>query len=161
MLIRTATLSDLDAISAVEAECFPASEAATRDEFKQRLQYYANHFLLMLDEQQLVAFIDGFVTNERDLTDEMYEKAELHNENGEWQMIFGVNTLPNYRKKGYACKLIKQFILDAKEQGRSGVVLTCKDELINYYAKFGFKNEGRSDKSKHGGVEWNQMRLTF
>lgn len=161
MLIRTATLSDLDDISAVEAECFPAAEAATKDEFEQRLQYYANHFLLMLDAQRLIAFIDGFVTNERDLTDEMYEKAELHDESGEWQMIFGVNTLPNCRKNGYAGKLIKQFILDAKEQGRSGVVLTCKDELINYYAKFGFENEGRSDKSNHGGVEWNQMRLTF
>ena len=91
----------------------------------------------------------------------MYEQANLHNENGAWQMIFGVNTLPSYRKKGYAGTLLKQFIQDAKEQGRKGVVLTCKDALIDYYAKFGFKSEGKSDKSNHGGVEWNQMRLTF
>ena len=30
MLIRTATIDDLDAIAAVEAECFPAAEAATK-----------------------------------------------------------------------------------------------------------------------------------
>ena len=36
MLIRTATLDDLEAISAVEAECFPPAEAATKEEFEQR-----------------------------------------------------------------------------------------------------------------------------
>lgn len=161
MLIRTANMNDLDAIAAVEAECFPAMEAATTQEFVQRIQYYGNHFLLMLDRDKLIAFIDGFVTDEADLTDEMYEKAELHNENGKWQMVFGVNTIPEYRKRGYAGKLIKQFIEDAREQGRSGLVLTCKDKLVDYYAKFGFVSEGKSDKSQHGGVVWNQMRLTF
>ena len=31
--IRTATFEDLDAIAAVEAACFPAAEAATKEEF--------------------------------------------------------------------------------------------------------------------------------
>lgn len=90
----------------------------------------------------------------------MYEKAEMHRENGDWQMIFGVNTIPAYRKKGYAGELIKRAIADAREQGRKGLVLTCKDRLIPYYAKFGFVNEGVSE-SVHGNVVWNQMRLTF
>ena len=29
----------------------------------------------------------------RNLTDEMYEKAAMHNEDGAWQMIFGVKML--------------------------------------------------------------------
>ena len=90
----------------------------------------------------------------------MYEKAEMHHESGDWQMIFGVNTIPAYRKKGYAGELIKRAIADAREQGRKGLVLTCKDRLIPYYAKFGFVNEGVSE-SVHGNVVWNQMRLTF
>ena len=32
MLIRTATIEDLDAVTAVEAECFPPAEAATRSD---------------------------------------------------------------------------------------------------------------------------------
>ncbi len=159
MIIRTATMDDLDAISKVEAECFPAAEAATREEFAERLEYYGNHFWLLFDEERLIAFVDGFVTDEQDLTDEMYEKASMHNEDGAWQMIFGVNTIPEYRKQGHAGKLIRKAIEDAKEQGRKGLVLTCKDKLVDYYAKFGFVNEGKSDKSNHGGVEWNQMRL--
>ena len=45
-------------------------------------------------------------------------------------------------------------------QGRRGLVLTCKDRLVHYYAKFGFVSEGVSS-STHGGVVWYQMRLTF
>ena len=160
MLIRNATQEDLDAISQVEAECFPPAEAATKEEFAKRLEYYGSHFWLMFDCDKLIAFVDGFVTDEADLTDEMYEKAELHKEDGAWQMIFGVNTIPAYRKKGYAGELIKRAIADAKAQGRKGLVLTCKDRLIPYYAKFGFINEGVSE-SVHGNVVWNQMRLTF
>lgn len=52
-------------------------------------------------------------------------------------------------------------IADAKEQGRKGVVLTCKNRLVHYYAKFGFADEGVTDKSTHGKVSWHQMRLTF
>ena len=161
MLIRTATIDDLEAVASVEAECFPAAEAATTEEFKDRLKHYGNHFWLMFDEDKLIAFADGLVTDEADLRDEMYERADLHNESGRWQMIFGVNTLPEYRRRGYAGELIQRAINDAKAQGRSGIVLTCKDKLVDYYAKFGFVNEGKSDKSQHGGVEWFQMRLSF
>ena len=161
MEIRTATLNDLEAVTAVEAECFPPAEAATREEFEERLKVYGNHFLLMFDEGKLVSFVDGFVTDEPDLTDEMYAKAELHNESGAWQMIFGVNTIPAYRCKGCAGKLIEQMISEAKEQGRKGLVLTCKEAKIGYYAKFGFVDEGISENSTHGIVVWHQMRLVF
>ncbi|MFQ9148045.1 MAG: GNAT family N-acetyltransferase [Eubacteriales bacterium] len=161
MIIRKATMNDLDAISEVESECFPAAEAATKEEFRERLESYADHFLLMFDGEKLAAFIDGFVTDEPDLTDQMYENAAMHKESGKWQMIFGVNTLPEYRRRGLAGALINEMIAEARRQGRDGLVLTCKDRLVHYYAKFGFLNEGVSGKSTHGGAVWNQMRLTF
>ncbi len=161
MVIKYATKKDITAIAAVEAECFPPSEAATEKEFVERVKYYGNHFWLMYDSEKLIAFLDGFVTDEQDLTDEMYENAAMHNENGAWQMIFGVNTLPDYRRHGYAGELIRHAIDDAKMQGRKGLVLTCKEPLISYYAKFGFKDEGVSDKSTHGNVVWHQMRMSF
>ena len=160
MEIRTATISDIDAIANVESLCFPQAEAATREQIAERVKAYGNHFWLMFDEGRLIGFVDGMVTDEADLTDEMYEKADMHNEQGQWQMIFGVNTIPEYRRNGYAGELIKRAIYDAKEQGRKGLVLTCKDKLVHYYAKFGFENEGVSE-SEHGNVVWNQMRLEF
>lgn len=160
MKIRYATIDDVEALSYIESECFPQAEAATKEDFAQRVKYYGNHFWLLFEGDQLISFVDGFVTDEADLTDEMYEKADMHNEDGAWQMIFGVNTLPSYRKHGYAGLLIEYAIKDAKEQGRKGLVLTCKERLIPYYSRFGFRNEGIS-QSVHGNVVWYQMRLTF
>ena len=158
MNIRTATNKDLEAVTSVEAECFPPAEAATREELAERLKYYADHFWLMFDGDKLIAFVDGFVTDEENLTDEMYAKDQMHNESGAWQMIFGVNTLPRCRRRGYAGLLLQRAIADARAQGRKGLVLTCKEKLLHYYAKFGFVNEGVS-ASTHGGVVWYQMRL--
>lgn len=158
--VRTASIDDLDAVSAVEAQCFPLAEAATREEFRQRLLHYGGHFWLLFRGGRLIAFVDGMVTDRPGLTDEMYQRAELHDENGAWQMIFGVNTVPDCRKQGCAGLLLRRAIADARAQGRRGLVLTCKDTLVHYYASFGFVNEGVSP-SVHGNVVWNQMRLTF
>ncbi|MBR1815228.1 MAG: GNAT family N-acetyltransferase [Lachnospiraceae bacterium] len=57
-------------------------------------------------------------------------------------------------------KLLSQVIADVKEDGRRGLVLTCKDNLVGFYERFGFKNEGVSG-STHGGVVWYQMKLVF
>lgn len=161
MNIRYATNEDVKAIAKVEAMCFPPSEAAKEDDFIERVKYYKNHFWLMFDNDKLISFVDGFVTDERDLSDEMYENASMHNEKGAWQMIFGVNTIEEYRKRGIAGELINVVIKEAKKQGRKGLVLTCKDELVLYYSKFGFVDEGISSKSTHGNVKWHQMRLSF
>lgn len=161
LTVRTASMADLEQIVLVEATCFPAAEAAGHEEFRQRLKHYPNHFWLMFDGDKLISFVDGFVTNSADLTDEMYADASLHNEAGQWQMIFGVNTLPEYRCHGYAGQLIRRAISDAKDQGRKGLVLTCKPEKVAYYLQFGFQNEGISKNSTHGGAVWHQMRLTF
>ena len=161
MEIRTAVMADLAAVTAVEAACFPAAEAATERDFAQRLAVYPNHFwLLEEDGGTLVSFINGMVTDEPTLRDEMYENAALHREDGAWQMIFGVNTLPDYRRKGCAARVMERVISDARAQGRKGCVLTCKDKLIHYYEAFGFRSEGVS-ASTHGGAVWFDMRLTF
>ncbi|MDD3222002.1 MAG: GNAT family N-acetyltransferase [Clostridia bacterium] len=160
MTIRHAELKDLKAVTEVEAACFPAAEAATEKDFAERLAVYPDYFWLMYDENKLVSFVNGMVTDEKDLTDEMYSRAAIHNDKGGWQMIFGVNTIPEYRNRGCAAEVLRQVISDAEKQKRKGIVLTCKKEKISYYAKFGFVNEGISD-SVHGNVQWYQMRLTF
>lgn len=160
MIIRTASLEDLDAITKIEQVCFLAAEAVDRASFCERLTYYPNHFWLLTDQEKIVGFVNGMVTDARDLSDEMYERASLHDENGAWQMIFGVDTIPEYRRQGCAGRLLLHVIEEAREQKRSGLVLTCKEKLIPYYSKFGFVNEGVSE-SVHGNVIWYQMRLTF
>lgn len=158
--IRTATIEDLEAVAAVEAACFPPAEAASMESFRERLEVYPGHFWLLEENRKLISFINGMVSNERLIRDEMFADASLHEEDGEWQMIFGVNTLPEYRRQGLASTVMAQVIADARTQGRKGLVLTCKEEKIHYYAGFGFVAEGKS-QSQHGGAVWYDMRLTF
>ncbi|NMM92866.1 GNAT family N-acetyltransferase [Bifidobacterium oedipodis] len=181
LTIRHATLADLDAIAAVEAACFPAAEAASSDAIRTRLATYPDYFWLLTNGENqgnneeaactntctnnrstghILAFINGFVTDSPDLSDDMYDDASLHNPHGAWQMIFGVDTAPEYQHQGYASMLMRRVIADAQAAGRRGLVLTCKERLIGFYARFGFLDEGVSE-STHGNVVWHQMRLTF
>lgn len=161
MTIRSGRVEDVDILSELEGTCFPIAEAATRKQFEARLNNYASHFYLLFEGGRLISFIDGLVTDEENLRDEMYEKADMHNENGAWQMVFGLNTHPDFRNKGYAGTLVKHMIKMAKEEGRKGLVLTAKEPLVPYYESFGFVNEGLSSESTHGGVSWYQLRLSF
>ena len=158
--IRNAVPADVDALTAIEAACFPAAEAATREEFAARLAVYPDHFWVMEEDGRVVAFVNGMATDEPTIRDEMFADASLHNEQGVWQAIFGVNTLPEYRRQGRAARLLRQAAADAKAQGRKGCILTCKDRLVHYYASLGYGNEGVS-ASVHGGAVWYDMRLTF
>ena len=160
MELRRGRASDAAALAEIEAACFPAAEAAAAEEIAARLKVYANHFYVLWDGARPVAFIDGMTTDEQDLRDEMYADASLHDAQGAWQMIFGLNTLPEYRRRGCAGRLIEALCAAAQEQGRRGVVLTCKEKLVPYYAKFGFADGGVS-QSAHGGVVWHQMRRRF
>ena len=56
--------------------------------------------------------------------------------------------------------LVRHLTEESRKRGKLGVVLTCKERLVPYYASLGFENEGLSS-STHGDVFWYQMRLTF
>lgn len=80
----------------------PGGGGRDTEELADRLAHYGDHFWLMFDGGTLIAFVDGMVTDRTDLTDDLYADAALHDAHGAWQMIFGVNTLPDYRRHGCA-----------------------------------------------------------
>ena len=108
----------------------------------------------------MISVEDGPVTAGRDVIDGMYSDIAFHDKNGRWQMIFGVETHPSFRRTGVATLALTSFLEYAAKIGLEGAVLTCKEELIGYYEKFGFINEGLSS-SVHGGSKWYQMRVKF
>jgi ribosomal protein S18 acetylase RimI-like enzyme len=158
--IREVSICDLDITYDIETKCFPPSEAASKESIKDRIEYFPNHFFAAQINDRVVGFINGAVSNNEVITDEMYEDVRIHNEQGKYQMVFGLDVLPDYRKTGIAHSLMRKFISAAKSEGREGVVLTCKNELVGFYESMGFKNFGVS-KSIHGGVVWYDMKLIF
>ena len=127
--IRKTLPNDVDKITELEKICFPKEEAATRDSFIERLNVYANHFIVVESEDDIICVVNGLVTNHEDLLDEMYADANYHNEDGKWQMIFGVETHPDYQGRGIASMALQRFIDLSLAEGRKGLVLTCKKSL--------------------------------
>ena len=158
--ITHALTSDLQAITAIENSCFPVAEAASENTFRKRLQHYPDLFWLYWENNRLLGFIDGLLSNRPDLTDRMYSSPEEHTPEGRWLMVLGVCTLPERQHEGIATQLMRQVIKDIRQQGRHGIVLTCKRRLIPFYELFGFRKEGVSS-SVHGNATWYQMRLEF
>lgn len=160
MRIRHAVMEDLDTLAAMESASYPPAEGASRQSIRGRLQVYPDCFWLLEEQGRICAFVNGFVTDQSDLTDEMYDDPSLHTPDGAWQMIFSVVTAPECRGRGFASEVLRRVLADARAAGRRGVVLTCKERLRPFYARFGFVDEGISG-SVHGGVVWHQMRCTF
>ena len=160
VLIRNAKKEEAAVLAQIEAECFPAAEAAGKQDIEARMDVFEDCFFVAETNGKIVGFINGAVAKEASLPDQMYHDASLHDPNGAYQTVFGLDVLPAYRRNGIAGRLLERMIHHARECQRKGVVLTCKDHLVHYYAGFGFKHCGVAD-STHGGAKWNEMKLLF
>lgn len=156
IIIRQVQPEDLDTIVAIEAACFPPAEAAERKSLYERILAFPGSFLVAEDNGRMVGFINGCVTNSLVITDDMFHDTASHIPSGETQTVFGLDVIPEYRRRGVAGLLMRRFIESARETGRRQVILTCKDYLVHYYEGFGFVNKGLSE-STHGGAQWFDM----
>ena len=158
--IRKAELQDLDALKIIEDTCFPEAEAATLESLSERLHLFPESFLVAEAEGVLVGFVNGAVIDEPIIRDAHYHDAALHNPDGAYQSVFGLDVVPAFRRTGIAEKLLTALIEAARQAGRKGLTLCCKEEKIPYYEKFGLVNSGRSS-STHGNAVWYDMILHF
>lgn len=159
-LIRTATTADLDIISELESLGFPPAEAASKERLRARLSTFPECFWLYEEDGRILGYVAGGCFNTDILTDEMYADVSFHDPKGRWQMLYSVCTHPDYRHRGIASKIMRRVEADCRDRGREGIILTCKEKLIPFYAQLGYQKEFLSS-STHGGATWYQMRLAL
>jgi len=160
LIIKQAKKEDLEDIIEIEKICFPPAEAASSQSFHERFETFGENFLVAVLNGKVIGFINGATTDKPELPDILYSDSTLHLPNGDYQTVFGLDVLPDFRKNGIGAKLLDNLIDLSKKREKKGVILTCKDTKIKYYEKFGFKNQGVS-VSSHGGAKWNDMLLEF
>ncbi|MDU1910080.1 GNAT family N-acetyltransferase [Fusobacterium sp.] len=158
--IRMAEKNDVEKIVKIEQECFPAAEAAKEEDIYKRFEAFGENFIVAVENGKVIGFVNGCTTDKPELPDELYHNTLLHKAAGGYQTVFGLDVLPEYRKKGVAGELLKYMISLSRKRNKKGIILTCKDYLIGYYEKFGFENQGVS-ASSHGGAKWNNMFLNL
>lgn len=157
MIIRKVEMKDLDDISKLENICFNKEEAATKEAFEYRIGAFPESFYVAVNENnEIVGLVNGCVTDNLVISDELFEPGGGHNPVGKNQTVFGLLVDPRFQKKGIAAELMVAIMESAKKAGREKIILTCKENLIQYYEGFGYINNGVS-KSTHGGAVWYDM----
>lgn len=160
MIIRNAELNEAERLAEIEEICFPAAEAAKREDIKERMETFLENFFVAEEDGQVIGFINGGTTDHPVLEDELYHNVKFHKPDGEIQTVFGLDVLPEYRNRGIGGKLLGHLVQVSKERGKKAVILTCKEYRIPFYERGGFKNMGVSD-SEHGGAKWYDMQQWF
>ncbi len=171
MEVRRATIEDIEELARLEALAFPKEEAASKERIAERMMRFPDYCWILCEigpnvpgtngpkVETILAYINGIATDEKDLQDIMYEDPAMHHADGKNLMIFSVVTNPLYLHRGYASYLMDFVIKDCRKS-KQALVLTCKEHLVGFYQKFGYKEEGIS-VSSHGGAIWHQMRYTY
>lgn len=156
--IRNAKIGDLDSIINIENQCFLPSEAASPENIKKRINEFPEGFLVAESDQEILGILNCGCVIEEDISEEELKSLIGHDPDGHYMVVFGLAVSPNHRKKGIAFALLDE--LRSRYNHKKGILLLCKEELIPYYEKYGFINQGKS-KSSHGGFSWFQMKYSL
>ena len=145
-IIRQARPEDLDQVAEVERICFPEAEAAGRESLRLRIQAFPESFLVAEEQGgAIIGFINGAVTDKKTISDDMFEDAGLHKEDGAYQSIFGLDVLPQYRRQGVAEEILKAY-LRLGQAHLAFLTLEVRESnapAIGLYEKLGFQVVGR------------------
>ena len=142
----------------IERICFPSNEACTEAMMRERIACAPELFLVAVDREtgKIAGFLNGLSTNEETFRDDFFTDAGLYEPAGRCVMLLGLDVLPEYRMQGLARELVRRYLAREKEKGRRMILLTCNDQKVGMYQKFGFRDLGMA-ASSWGGEVWHEM----
>lgn len=147
---------------AIEQACFPPHEACSKKHMTERIEAASELFLVAVDEStgKIAGSLNGIATNESSFRDEFFTDISLNQQDGKNVMLLGLSVLPEYRGQGLARELVRQYSIREQKNGRRMLFLTCLEEKIQMYLKFGFVDKGIAN-SAWGGEVWHEMCLAI
>lgn len=142
----------------IEQICFPPNEACSEQHMQERIMTAPELFLVAIDKKtgKIAGFLNGLPTAETVFRDEFFTDAKLYEPEGKTIMLLGLDVLPEYRRQGLARALVEQYVLKEQKNERTLLLLTCLNEKVPMYEKFGFTDLGIAN-STWGGEEWHEM----
>ncbi|MED4224647.1 GNAT family N-acetyltransferase [Neobacillus cucumis] len=153
---RNVKKEDLAALVNLEHRCFLKEEAATEEAFIKRIETISDSFFVAEEDGVIVGLVNGPVIESAYITDDLFHEIHANPAMGGHQSVLGLAVSPDYQKKGIASALLAHLEKVAKEKHRKTITLTCNQNLILFYEKHGFINQGIS-ASLHGGFTWYNM----
>ncbi len=155
---RSIKAEEAEEAAKIEEICFPPNEACSREHMIERIDAAAGLFLVAIDKKSgnFAGFLNGIATDETVFRDEFFTDAGTHDPDGKNVMLLGLDVLPEFRNRGLGRALVEHYKKRERERGRKRLVLTCLEDKVSMYEKFGFKDLGRS-ASVWGGEYWHEM----
>jgi ribosomal protein S18 acetylase RimI-like enzyme len=149
-------MEDLSDLVIIENLCFTKEEAATKEAFEKRIRNIADSFFIAEENGVVVGLVNGPVIETAYITDDLFSEIKPNPSSGGHQSILGLAVSPQLQKRGVASALLAHLEKESILKQRETITLTCKNNLIHFYEKNGYINNGLSD-SEHGGVIWYNM----
>lgn len=144
----------------IEQICFPPNEACSPESIAKRIAVVPELFFVAIDKftGKIAGFLNGISTNESKFRDDFFTDTDLHDSQGKNIMILGLDVLPEYRNQGLAREIMNRYCRRESGNGRNMLFLTCLDNKVEMYKKFGFEDKGMAD-SNWGGEKWHEMTI--
>lgn len=144
----------------IEQICFPPNEACSPKSMRERIEACPELFMVAIDRESgvIAGFLNGVATDEDRFRDEFFTDISLHNPDGKHVMLLGLDVRPQHRGQGLAREIVNQYEIRERAGGRSRLYLTCLEEKVEMYLKFGLTDNGMAN-STWGGEAWHEMEI--
>lgn len=149
--------SDLTEIMRIEQSGFTPDEAATRDSMAERIKLINDTFIIAKNEQgQIMGYVVGPAYHNRYLADDLFDQTVPNDPKDSYIAVLSLVVLPDFQGQHVASQLLSELDAVAKQQQRTGISLTCLENLIPFYERNSYVNEGVSD-STHADETWYNL----
>mgnify|MGYP003356991320 FL=1 len=138
IIIRQATLSDLEEMLAIEEANPSLEEAFSHQSLEESIRKTAGTFLVTGDENQLLGYVLG-------------EAQSIH---PKWIEVKSLTIHPDHWGQGLGTLLLAALKQVTVELDYQGILLQSPDELLSYFEMNGFVEEEVSESNYGSGSEW-------
>ncbi|MBV4491110.1 GNAT family N-acetyltransferase [Pseudomonas oryzicola] len=157
---RTPTVADAERCYAIEIGAYEGDEAATLEKIRTRIAQYPQGFLVLEQAGEIVGFINSGCAHQVVMADEAFKELVGHDPQAPNVVIMSVVVDPAHQGKGYARRLMDEFVTRMKAAGKQTIHLMCKQQHVPLYQKMGYQYVQPSP-SEHGGMAWHEMVMAL
>ncbi len=157
---RQAIPSDTDRCFEIETSAYEGDEAATREKIATRISRYPQGFLVMELAGKVIGFINCGCAHEVVMSDEAFKELVGHDPDAPNVVIMSVVIDPAHQGKGYASLMMRTFVSQMSEMGKTTIHLMCKERHVRLYERLGYRYV-KPSSSDHGGMSWHEMVMTM
>ena len=148
--------ADIDEICKLEAEGYPADEAASPEQISYRLQEANDYFWVLKSNDKIVGFVNGTCIVEDSIH---HESMSHHDSRGKTLVIHSVVTAPDMRRRKFASKMLLSYIFEiSKLLNIDRLLLLSKAYLLPLYLSCGFQFM-KVSPVVHGQEKWMELGL--